>query len=148
MQAERVARETDGGAEFHHGLVEISGALGIDEFVGEALDLGGAKRGMGLAVGGCAVFGHASLAEEDAFDVAVDDGGGFSEGDAGDGGRCVSADAGELAEFGGGLGELAVVFGDDGLCSLMQEAGRGGSSRGRSRRRGLRLRWRLRALRR
>ena len=28
-----------------------------------------------------------------------------------------------MAEFGGGLGELAGVLGDDGLCSLMQEAG-------------------------
>src|SRR3954453_1383782 len=55
----------------------------------------------------------AGEARQDAHDVAIDDGGGDVEGDAGDGAGGVAADAGEIAELVEGGGDLARVIGDD-----------------------------------
>ena len=51
LEAERVAGKADGCAEFHHGLVEIAGALGVDELCGELLDFCGVESEVAFAVG-------------------------------------------------------------------------------------------------
>ncbi len=87
--AEWFAAGADSRAEFHHGLVVVTGMGGVEEGVG--------GRGEGFDGGG-AIFVESVIAEEageDTDNVAVHDGGGGAEGDAGDGGGGVGADAGE-----------------------------------------------------
>jgi hypothetical protein len=94
LEAEGLARKADGGAELHHGLVVVAGRVGAFlAFAGlgnEGL-CGAGETGAGL---GGAVFREAEDTKEDALDVTVEDGDGFTEGDAGDGGRGVLANAG------------------------------------------------------
>ena len=85
VEAERAARQADGGAELHHGLVVVTGrvaarggAVAGEQRGGEPLDV--KARGGGL------LLGLAGDAEEHALDVAIDDGDAFAKGNAGDGG--------------------------------------------------------------
>jgi len=100
------ARGADAGTEFHHGLVVVAGGSGRDEGVGERIeqlpDGGVFDRGVDVEQAG-----------EDADDVAVDHGDRFAEGDAGDRGGGVGADAGERAETGGRLGEASAAVRHD-----------------------------------
>ncbi len=121
LEAEGLAREAEGGAELHHGLVVVAGRVGAFFAFGGRRDegLGGAgEAGAGL---GGAVFGEAEDAEEDALDVAVEDGDGFAEGDGGDGGCGVLADAGERAEVVGSARELAMELALNELRGAVEE---------------------------
>jgi hypothetical protein len=77
-------------------LVEIAGAIGIEEQLGLPPD---------FRLGNFA----ARQALNNSFDVAINYSHGFFEGDAGDGGGGVSPDAGKIAEGGRGLRENAAV---------------------------------------
>ena len=122
LQAEWSTRCADGSAELHHGLVVIAGSGGA---FGAGFSLGHERlrdvRDAGAAGGGF-FFGVAGDAEEYALDVAVDYGDVFAEGDAGDGGGGVVADAGEGAEFVRGFGELAAELADHELCGAVEHA--------------------------
>ena len=122
VQTEGCPRQADGRAELHHGLVVIAG--GVDAFADAPLRDECACLALheGAAFGGFDL-GAAGQAEQDALDVAVDDGDAFAEGDAGDGGAGVFADAGEGAELCGGGGEHAVAFADEELGGLVEHAG-------------------------
>ena len=113
-EAHRRFGKADCGAEFHHGLIEIAGALGVDEVFGGAAEFTAAGyAGDGLV---------AEVAGEDALDVAVDGSDRLAKSDRGNGCGGVNADAGKTAEGGGGGWNLALVFGDDGAGGLMQGA--------------------------
>jgi hypothetical protein len=121
LEAEGLARKADGGAELHHGLVVVAGRVGAFlAFAGlgnEGL-CGAGETGAGL---GGAIFREAEDTKEDALDVAVEDGDGFTEGDAGDGGRGVLANAGEGAEAVGGARELTEELALNELGGAVQE---------------------------
>jgi len=121
LEAERLAREADGGAELHHGLVVVAGRVGAFLALGGLGNEGLGGAGEARAGGGGTVFGEAEDTEEDALDVAVEDGDGFAEGDGGDGGCGVLADAGEGAEVVGGARELAVELALDELGGAVEE---------------------------
>ena len=117
-KALRIARRANGGAEFHDGLVEVAGAARVDECSREFLNFAADGR----FADGIVRFPSADAAE-DALDISVDHGDMLAVGDAGDGGGGVGADAGELAQFGGGAGHDSEVLGDDGLRGLVEHAG-------------------------
>ena len=90
-QAERIARQADGGAEFHQGLIEMAGLARVQPLL---RDLAEAFAGAGGGdVGG--IVGHAG---DHAEHVAVQHGEGQVERDAADRGGGVIADAGEGAD--------------------------------------------------
>lgn len=107
----------EGGAEFHEPFVGAGGVVGGVGEVG-----GGAPE---PAVGGwCSgSFGSGLDAEEDAGDVAVDDGCGLVEDDGGDGAGGVSPDAGQGEEVFGGVGDGAGVVACDGFGGGVEEFG-------------------------
>ena len=107
---------TEEGAELHHRLVEVGGEAG-------GFDEGGEPGGEGAAgrLGG-EVVGQGIVAGEDADNIAIDDGDGFAEADAGDGGGGVGADAGQFGEFGGGGGEGAGVVSNEEAGGLAEVA--------------------------
>lgn len=125
--------ETDGGSEFHEGLVEggagraEGGGAGPtrwcewlegDGFVsGCLLDQLGGERPCGGGWGGEWAAGEPA---EDAGDVAVDDGGGEVEGGTGDGAGGVAADAGEGEDVFVTIREPAVVMFEDELCGPVE----------------------------
>jgi hypothetical protein len=105
LEAEGLAREADGGAELHHGLVVVAGRVGALLAFGGLGDEG--LRGAGEAGAGLggAVFGLAEDAEEDALD----------------GGCGVLADAGEGAEAVGGAREFALELALNELRGAVEE---------------------------
>ncbi len=106
----RIAREADCGAEFHHGLIEISGAR-----------LG--KQCLGVLPGaGAGEIGGVNAAKN-ALDVAVDDSDRLGESDAGNGRGGVTADPGKFEEGCGGLRELGVAVGGEFAGTTVQHAG-------------------------
>src|SRR6201996_3303243 len=121
LEAEGLAGEADGGAELHHGLIVVAGRVGALFALGGRRDEDLCDEGEARAGFGGAVFGLAEDAEEDALDVAVDDSDGFAEGDGGDGGCGVLADAGEGAETEGGARELAGELALNELRGAMEE---------------------------
>lgn len=108
-EASRCLWGADGGAEFHEGFV---GEARVVCCLGEGLCVGPCPLDGVWVVGGCVACGEAC---EDACDVAVDDGGGFAEGDAGDGAGGVAADAREFEEFIDFCGDAALEGVDDGF---------------------------------
>ena len=70
----------------------------------------------------CPGFAAAGLPEQNAFDVAIDNGGGFAKGDTGDCCRSVRADTRQLAECGRRLWQVSVVFGNDNFGPFMQKS--------------------------
>ncbi len=76
----------------------------------------GAARGSSVSVA-------AGEAEKDALDIAIDHGDTLAEGDAGDGGAGVLADARKGTEFDGGVGERASALLDDELRRLVEHSG-------------------------
>jgi hypothetical protein len=123
LEAEGLAGEADGGAELHHGLVVVAGRIGAFFAFGGRRDEGLGGAGEAAAGFRGAVFGEAEDAKEDALDVAVEHGDGFAEGDGGDGGCGVLADAGEGAEAVGGARELAVELALNELRGAVEEMG-------------------------
>ncbi len=113
-----VARRADGGAEFHQGGIEIADAFAGEDFFGSV-----PKLGAGLWI--ARVGSDAIEPAEDALDVAVEDWSSFVEGEGGDGAGRVSADAGKGLQHGHGIGDAAVVHGDDGSCRRLEVAGPG-----------------------
>ena len=106
--------EAEGGAELHHGLVEIAGALAVDEVFGGAAEFAAAGyAGDGLV---------AEVASEDALDVAIDGSDGLAKSDRGHGRGGVDADAGKTAEGCRSGGNLSLMFGDDGAGGFMEGA--------------------------
>jgi hypothetical protein len=90
-------------------LVEITGAIGVEERLGLPPD-----------------FRLRDFASRetlnDSCDVAVNDGRGFIEGNAGDGRGGVVSDAGKTAERGGGLRENTAVEFNNFLSALVKHA--------------------------
>lgn len=107
--AMRILRHADGRTQFHHGLVEITGAD-----VGEL----GLRRSPAL-------FQAKRLSAHSAkhsFDVAVHDGNRFIKSDAGDSGCCIAANSRQVREFARGTRESAGVMLHDLARSLMHHA--------------------------
>ena len=100
-QAQGAMAQADRGAQFHHGLVVVAGSGGGYELP--------RQRGKALAAADAVSIrrGIARQAGEDPDHVAVDAGRGLAEGDAGDGGGGVGADARQFPPGGGCAGEGA-----------------------------------------
>ena len=103
--AQRGLAMANGGAQFHEGLVVVSGAVGVEQVLGEGakLSLSGGPIAEFLAVG--------EQAGKDADDVSVRHGGFGLKAYAGDGGRYIGTYAGELFPI-GGIGGRFVEGGD------------------------------------
>ena len=116
--AERRARRAHEGAQLHHRLIEVAGAIGVKQIIGETAQ---------LALGGCrgGVVLHGEDAGEDALDVAVEDRVRLLVGDGEDGGRRVRPHALQVADGLHRLGHLSVVLVHDVLGGLMKVAGPG-----------------------
>ena len=117
VQAERAARQADGRAELHHGLVEVAWPVGIEQTSSNLLDF--CPRDCSRMIPIRATLGRSRQTENDALDISIDYGGSLSEGDAGDGGGGVVADAGKLAQRLRILGYMATIRFDDSLCPTM-----------------------------
>ena len=105
-----LARHAHGCAEFHHGLIEISGPRTREKCLGM---LPGLWRGE--------IDAGQSL--QHTLDIAIDNGHGFGKGDTGDGSGRVTSDAGESLEGFGSLREAAAVLPHEFLCALIQHPG-------------------------
>jgi hypothetical protein len=121
VEAEGSTWKTDGRSKLHHGLVVVSGGVGVFLDAAARDEIGSLLLQEGSACGG-AVFGLSEETEEHAFDVAVDYGNAFAKGDAGDCGAGVLADAGQGAELDGCIREDASAFFGDKLRGLMEHA--------------------------
>src|SRR5208337_3460720 len=105
-----LARHAHGCAEFHHGLIEISGP-GVGEK--RLRMLPGLRRGE--------IDAGKSL--QHTLDIAIDHGYGLGERDAGDGGGGVASNAGQGEQGFGILREPAIVLFGNLLRGLTQHAG-------------------------
>lgn len=110
-----MARGADRGAEFHHGLVEVSGVLLPQHGFCEGPQVFACRRG----VGGLA---DAKPPGEDPDDVPIDNGHGKIEGDAGDGSQGVGAYSGKFCKFLRGFRENAVMVRNDFFCRGVKES--------------------------
>ena len=109
----RGPRRAEGRAEVHHRLREVAGALLRCQRVGAFADLGLGFRQRRFDV---------EEARHHAFDIAVDDCRRLAEGDGGDRGGRVGADAGEPLKPFCFLGKFSSVFGGYGAGAGMHVA--------------------------
>ena len=120
-QARGPLGRADGGAEVHHGLGEVAGALRRRQRRGEPLQL---VLGAGS---GCA---HGEQPRDDALDIAVDGRGRLAEGDGRNRRRRIGADARQLAQLGFASRETAAALARRRLARRHADCGRASSSRG------------------
>ena len=100
QQALGIARGADRCAEVHHRLGEVAGALGRGDRIGGLADRLARARQR---------FIDREQPGDDALDVGIDHHRAPPEGNRGDGGGCVGAEAGELAQLRLGVGKRAAL---------------------------------------
>ena len=114
-QALRGAWGANRGAQFHHGLIPITGSGGIEGAVGRLLQ--------GLPAAALAqIPADRAQARQDAPDVSIQDSVWSVKRDAQDGGGGVSTDAGKSEDIFRGLRKDSAMLGDDLLRGSLQVA--------------------------
>ena len=106
--------QTDEGAQFHQGLVEVAGIFGQTN---EQSVFDGTFRAVFQDVGG-----RGEEAHDDAQHVAVDGGAMLAEGDGGDGACRVATDAGQRKQIVEARGQLAAMIAADDSRGILQMA--------------------------